>query len=51
MMKAFRLTFTVNGHRTEQIVKASSFTSAKDIVKAQYPGARIVFISTGHEYL
>lgn len=50
-MNAYKLTFTINGKRTEQIVKATSLTSAKSIIKAQYPGAKINFISTGHEYL
>ncbi len=48
-MNTYRLTFTINGKRTEQIVKASSLNAAKDIIKSMYPGARISFISTGHE--
>lgn len=49
-MNTYRLTFTVNGKRTEQIVRAYSMTEARNIIKAQYQGARINFISTGHEY-
>ncbi len=49
-MNTYRLTFTVNGRRTEQIVRASSIMSAKQIIKDQYKGANINFISTGHEY-
>ncbi len=50
-MKSYRLTFTVNGKRTEQIVRANSMMEAKALIKAQYQGARINFISTGHEYM
>lgn len=49
-MKSFRLTFTVNGKRTEQIVNANTLTEAKNIIKSQYSGAKINFISTGREY-
>lgn len=48
-MNTYRLTFTVNGKRTEQIVKANSTNDARNLIKAQYQGARINFISTGHE--
>lgn len=51
MLNAYRLTFTVNGKRTEQIVKANSLSDAKRMIQAQYSGARIRFISTGKEYL
>ncbi len=48
-MNTYKLTFTINGKRTEQIVKAHSLGDAKDIIKSMYPNARISFISTGHE--
>lgn len=50
-MNTYKLTFTVNGKRTETIVRANSIMDAKKLVQAQYAGARINFISTGHEYL
>lgn len=50
-MKTYKLTFTVNGKRTEQIVKANSIDDAKKIIRAQYQGANVNFISTGHEYM
>lgn len=50
-MKSFRLTFTVNGKRTEQIVYAHTIGDAKRIIKVQYAGANIMFISTGREYI
>ena len=50
-MKNFRITFTIDGRRTEQIVRAHSLMEAKNIVKAQFPGHNIRFISTGHEYM
>lgn len=50
-MKSYRLTFTVNGKRTEQIVRANSLGDAKKIILSQYQGANIRFISTGHEYM
>lgn len=50
-MKSFRLTFTVNGKRTEQIVKAHTIDDARRLIRAQYAGANINFISTGREYM
>ena len=49
-MNTYYLTFTINGKRTEQTVKANSMMDAKRIVQAQYPGITVRFISTGHEY-
>lgn len=49
-MNTYYLTFTVNGKRTEQEVRANTIMDAKRIILAQYQGARINFISTGHEY-
>lgn len=51
MMNYYRLTFTVDGRRTEQVVRAYSLNEAKAIIKSQYQGCRINFISTGHEYM
>ena len=50
-MNRFRLTFTVYGKRTEQIVTAKSYSDAKNLIRMQYSGAHINFISTGKEYL
>lgn len=44
-MKTYKLVFTVNGKRTETLITASSLDDAKRIVRAQYSGARISFIS------
>ena len=49
-MYTFCLTFTVNGKRTEQVVRSHSLIDAKNIIRAQYQGCTINFISTGHEY-
>lgn len=48
-MNRYRLTFTVNGRRTETVVQAHSMNEAKQIILAQYAGANVRFISTGHE--
>lgn len=48
-MYTYKLTFTVNGIRTSAIVSANSLSAAQRIIREQYAGARIVFISTGHE--
>lgn len=45
-MVSYRITFTVNGRRTEEIVNAVSQTSAKSIIRDKYSGAIIRFIST-----
>lgn len=49
-MNTYRLTFTVNGKRTEQAVRANDMMAAKNIIRVQYQGCTINFISTGHEY-
>ena len=49
-MNTYCLTFTVNGKRTEQIVRARSINEARNLIRAQYAGCNINFISTGHEY-
>ena len=49
-MNTYYLTFTVNGKRTEQAVRAKTMTDAKNLIRAQYAGSSISFISTGHEY-
>lgn len=49
-MNTYRLTFTINGRRTEQIVKAHSLSEARRIIRSQHEGTNINFISTGHEY-
>lgn len=51
MLNTYRLTFTVNGRRTEEIVRATSINEARAIINDKYRGQRINFISTGHEYM
>lgn len=48
-MYTYKLTFTVNGKRTETYVRATSSMDAQRLVRSQYAGANINFISTGHE--
>lgn len=48
-MYTFCLTFTVNGKRTEQIVRAHTIMDARKLIEAQYQGCSIRHISTGHE--
>lgn len=40
-MSEYKVTFSVNGRRTETIVRAGSSTDAKRIVEAQYSGAKL----------
>ncbi len=47
-MYTYKLTFTVNGKRTEAYVQATSMMDAKQLVISQYSGANINSISTGH---
>ncbi len=44
-MYSYRVVFTVNGRRTETIVRANSSTDARRIVEAQYSGARLNIIN------
>lgn len=48
-MYTFCLTFTVNGKRTEQIVRAHTIGDARKLIEAQYQGCSIRHIITGHE--
>ena len=48
-MYTFCLAFTVNGKRTEQIVRAHTIMDARKLIEAQYQGCSIRHISTGHE--
>lgn len=50
-MKSFRITFTINGQRTEQIVRANTLSEVQRLIKMQYSGKNINFISTDREYL
>lgn len=45
-MIQFKVAFTVNGKRTEQIVSATGPTEAKRLVQAQYAGSKVVIINT-----
>ena len=49
VMYTFCLTFTVNGKKTEQIVRAHTIGDARKLIEAQYQGCSIRHISTGHE--
>ena len=49
-MNTYYLTFTVNGKRTEQAVRARTIADARNLIRVQYAGCNINFISTGHEY-
>lgn len=44
-MYTYKITFSVNGARTEQIVKAINQITAENILKAQYPNCKIVIVS------
>lgn len=46
-MNTYKVIFTVDGKRTEQVVKASSNEEAKKIIKNMYYGSRIVFTGIG----
>ena len=48
-MYSFCLTFTVDGKRMEEIVRANTLDDAKRIIKQRYSGHNVNFISTGHE--
>lgn len=50
-MKTYLLTFTINGRRTEEIVRASTIGNAQRIILDKYSGNKINFIRTGHEYM
>ena len=42
-MRDYLVKFSVDGRRTEQIVKARSVTDAKRLIEAQYAGCKIHF--------
>jgi hypothetical protein len=50
IVNTYYLTFTLNGVRTEETVRARSMTEAKRLILDRYRGYRVNFISTGHEY-
>jgi len=45
-MNSYKILFYVNNTRTEQIVKANSFSEAQNLIKAQYPGSKIRIVTT-----
>jgi|GEM_PF-2329232 len=52
-MKTFLVTFTVDGRRVQQEVRASTAREAKLNIEAQYSGSRVAFanvkdLSTGN---
>ena len=40
-MNTYEILFSVDGHRSETIIRANSTSAAKDILKAQYPNSKI----------
>ena len=42
----FRVSYRVNGRRTEETISAYSSFDAKKILEAKYPSTKIVIIST-----
>lgn len=46
-MNTYKVIFTVDGKRTEQVVKASSNEEAKKIIKNMYYGSKITFTGIG----
>ena len=48
-MKKWKVTFTIDGKRSEQVISAYTLDDAHDMIKKQYSGCHISFISTGHE--
>ncbi len=45
-MNNYEINCIINGKRTVQIVTAHTSHDARELLKAQYPGAKIVFINT-----
>lgn len=45
-MQQWKISFSVNGHRSEQIVSANTSIDAKKIIEAQFSGQKITFWST-----
>ena len=41
----YKCVYTVNGHRTEEIVSASSTSAAKALIQAKYAGCKIMWIT------
>ncbi len=39
----YKCIYTVNGHRTEEIVSARSSSDAKALIQAKYAGSKIVW--------
>ena len=44
-MHQYKITFSVDGRRTEQIVSANSTYDAKRLIEAQYPNCKINFLN------
>ncbi len=44
-MKQFKVNFTVDGRKSEQIVSATGFSEAKKIVEAQYANSKVIIIN------
>lgn len=42
-MNQYKVVFTVNGRRTEQVVSANDSMSAKKLIEAQYSNCKITF--------
>lgn len=44
-MYTWKITFTINGKRMQEVVQANTKGEAQNIIKMRYPGQRINFIS------
>ena len=45
-MNKYEISCSINGKRTAQVVTANTSHDARELLKAQYPGAKIMFIYT-----
>lgn len=44
-MPQWKVVFTVNGRRSEEVISANTSYDARELVEAQYAGQRVVFIN------
>lgn len=42
-MYQYKVTFIVNGHRTEETITAAGSSQAREIIKARYAGSELSF--------
>ena len=41
-MYQYKVTFSVDGHRTEQVVTARTSVDARRLIEAQYPNSKVI---------